>query len=133
MSCNPIDDIRIETVGIPFKCNQVKLAEDGEILVKGENVMRVIGIMKKKQKSFNKWMAAQGIGEFENYLKITDEKKILSGTPGGDNISPLKVENMLTSSEIIDQAIIYGDNKPYLVALVILKKNLKTKKKIRKK
>jgi len=43
-------------------------------------------------------------------------------TPGGDNISPLKIENMLTSSEIIDQAIVYGDNKPYLVALVVLNK-----------
>ena len=49
-------------------------------------------------------------------------------TPGGDNISPVKIENMLTSSEMIDQAIVYGDNKPYLVALIVLNKEFQNKK-----
>ena len=125
VSCNPIDDIRIETVGIPFDCNEVKIANDGEILVKGENVM--LGYWNNKEET-NKvlkdgWLYTGDIGKFENnYLIITDRKKDILITPGGDNISPLKIENMLTSSEMIDQAIVYGDNKPYLVALIIINK-----------
>ena len=85
-----------------------------------------------KKVLINGWLHTGDIGEFENnYLKITDRKKDIIITPGGDNISPLKVENMLTSSEIIDQAIIYGDNKPYLVALVILKKEFENEKEVR--
>ena len=58
---------------------------------------------------------------FQNsYLKITDRKKDILITPGGDNISPLKIENELINSELIDQAIVYGDNKPYLVALLVI-------------
>ncbi len=127
VSCNPIDDIRIETVGIPFKCNEVKIADDGEILVKGENVMLGYWNNEEETKNVlkNGWLHTGDIGKFENdYLKITDRKKDILITPGGDNISPLKIENMLTSSEIIDQAIVYGDYKPYLVALVILNKEL---------
>ena len=131
VSCNPIDDIRIETVGIPFDCNEVKIANDGEILVKGENVM--LGYWNNKEET-NKvlkdgWLYTGDIGKFENnYLIITDRKKDILITPGGDNISPLKIENMLTSSEMIDQAIVYGDYKPYLVALIIINKEFLSKK-----
>ena len=129
VSCNPIHDIRVETVGPPFKGNQVKIAEDGEILVKGENVM--IGYWNNEEET-NKvlkdgWLYTGDIGIFEdNYLKITDRKKDILITPGGDNISPIKIENELVNSEIIDQAIVYGDNKPFLVALLVLnnEKNL---------
>tara|TARA_Y100001970_G_scaffold243711_1_gene309218 strand:+ start:8649 stop:10349 length:1701 start_codon:yes stop_codon:yes gene_type:complete len=131
VSCNPIDDIRIETVGIPFTCNEVRIAEDGEILVKGENVM--LGYWNNEEETkkviIDGWLHTGDIGKFENnYLKITDRKKDILITPGGDNISPLKIENMLTSLEIIDQAIVYGDNKPYLVALIVLNKEFKNKK-----
>ena len=131
VSCNPIDDIRIETVGIPFTCNEVRIAEDGEILVKGENVM--LGYWNNEEETkkviIDGWLHTGDIGKFENnYLKITDRKKDILITPGGDNISPLKIENMLTSLEIIDQAIVYGDNKPYLVALIVLNKELENKK-----
>ena len=131
VSCNPIEDIRIETVGIPFKCNEVKIAEDGEILVKGENVM--LGYWNNdtetKKVLKNGWLHTGDIGKFENkYLKITDRKKNILITPGGDNISPIKIENMLTNSEMIDQAIVFGDNKPYLVALIILNKEFINKK-----
>jgi Long-chain acyl-CoA synthetases (AMP-forming) len=61
-----------------------------------------------------------------NYLKITDRKKDILITPGGDNISPLKIENELVNSELIDQAIVYGDNKPYLVALLVLNNEKKS-------
>ena len=131
VSCNPINDIRVETVGPPFKGNQVKIAEDGEILVKGENVM--LGYWNNKEETDkvlkNGWLHTGDIGVFDNnYLKITDRKKDILITPGGDNISPLKIENELINSGIIDQAIVYGDNKPYLVALLVLndqKKSLK--------
>ena len=134
VSCNPIDDIRIETVGIPFNCNEVKIADDGEILVKGENVM--LGYWNNEEETkkvlINGWLHTGDIGKFENnYLKITDRKKDIIITPGGDNISPIKIENMLTSSEMIDQAIVYGDNKPYLVALIVLNKEFEKKKKNR--
>ncbi len=131
VSCNPIDDIRIETVGIPFSCNEVKIAGDGEILVKGENVM--LGYWNNEEETkkvlIDGWLHTGDIGVFEsNYLKITDRKKDILVTPGGDNISPLKIENILTSSEKIDQAIVYGDNKPYLVALLILNKEINLEK-----
>ncbi len=123
VSCNPINDIRVETVGPPFKGNEVKIAEDGEILVKGENVM--LGYWNNKEETDkvlkDGWLYTGDIGVFENnYLKITDRKKDILITPGGDNISPLKIENEIVNSEIIDQAIVYGDNKPYLVALLVL-------------
>ena len=64
------------------------------------------------------WLHTGDIGLFENdYLKITDRKKDILVTPGGDNISPLKIENELVNSELIDQAIVYGDNKPYFCLL----------------
>jgi len=123
VSCNPIHDIRVETVGPPFKGNEVKIADDGEILVKGENVM--IGYWNKENETNkvlkNGWLYTGDIGIFEdNYLKITDRKKDILITPGGDNISPLKIENELVNSNLIDQAIVYGDSKPYLVALLVL-------------
>ena len=130
VSCNPIEDIRIETVGIPFKCNEVKIAEDGEILVKGENIMLGYWNNEEETKKVlkNGWLYTGDIGEFENeYLKITDRKKDILITPGGDNISPIKIENMLTNSEMIEQAIVFGDNKPYLVALIILNKQFESK------
>ena len=123
VSCNPIEDIRIDTVGIPFRCNKVKIAEDGEILVKGENVM--LGYWNKKIETdkvlVDGWLHTGDIGKFVNgYLKITDRKKDILITPGGDNISPVKVETELTKSNFIDQCLVYGDNKPYLVALLVL-------------
>ena len=129
MSCNPINDIRVETVGPPFKGNEVKIAEDGEILVKGENVM--LGYWNNEVETDkvlkNGWLHTGDIGVFENnYLKITDRKKDILITPGGDNISPLKIENELINSETIDQAIVYGDNKPYLVALLVLNDDKKS-------
>jgi long-chain acyl-CoA synthetase len=131
VSCNPISDIRIETVGPPFLGNKVKIAEDGEILIKGENVMLGYWNNQKETNNVlkNGWLSTGDIGHFENgYLRITDRKKDLLITPGGDNISPVKIENDLTKINFIEQALVYGDKKPYLVALLILKnenKNLK--------
>ncbi len=128
VSCNPINDIRVETVGPPFKSNEVKIADDGEILVKGENVM--LGYwnneIETKKVLKNGWLYTGDVGVLENnYLKITDRKKDIIITPGGDNISPLKIENELVNSEFIDQTVVYGDNKPYLVSLIVLNEEKK--------
>jgi len=124
VSCNPIDNIRVETVGPPFKGNLVKIAEDGEILVKGENVM--LGYWKNEIET-NKvlkdgWLFTGDIGKFDGeFLKITDRKKNIIVTPGGDNISPIKIENDLNKLNFIEQSLVYGDGKPYLVCLIVLK------------
>ena len=128
VSCNPINDIRVETVGPPFKGNIVKIADDGEILIKGENVM--LGYWKNKDETDkvlrDGWLHTGDIGEFvNNFLKITDRKKDIIITPGGDNISPIKIENDLTKSIFIEQALVYGDYKPYLVSLIVLSSNQK--------
>ena len=123
VSCNPISDIRIETVGLPFLGNKVKIAEDGEILIKGENVMLGYWNNQKETNNVlkNGWLSTGDIGHFENgYLRITDRKKDILITPGGDNISPVKIENDLTKINFIEQALVYGDNKPYLIALLVL-------------
>ena len=131
VSCNPISDIRIETVGPPFLGNKVKIAEDGEILIKGENVMLGYWNNKKETNNVlkNGWLSTGDIGHFENgYLRITDRKKDILITPGGDNISPVKIENDLTKINFIEQALVYGDNKPYLIALLVLSNDNKTLK-----
>tara|TARA_B100001123_G_C15048173_1_gene922457 strand:- start:141 stop:965 length:825 start_codon:yes stop_codon:yes gene_type:complete len=133
VSCNPIHKIKIETVGPPFKSNQVKIAEDGEILVKGENVMLGYWNNKEETKKVIKdgWLYTGDIGEInheDGYLKITDRKKDIIVSAGGDNISPAKIENLLSNSEAIDQCMVYGDKKNYLVALIIPTKEFKGNK-----
>jgi len=123
VSCNSIDDIRVETVGVPFKGNSVKIADDGEILIKGENVMlRYWNNENETNKVLkNGWLFTGDIGEFEgDFLKITDRKKDIIVTPGGDNISPIKIENDLNNCNFIEQSLVYGDNKPYLICLIVL-------------
>ncbi len=124
VSCNPIHKIRVETVGPPFKGNQVKIAEDGEILVKGENVM--LGYWNKKEDTAkvlkDGWLYTGDIGEIDSkdgYLKITDRKKDIIVSAGGDNISPSKIENQLTNSPAIEQSMVFGEGKNYLVALIV--------------
>jgi len=123
VSCNPIDNIRIETVGPPFIGNEVKIAEDGEILVKGENVM--LGYWNKKEETDRVlkqgWLYTGDIGEIDTdgYLKITDRKKDIIVSAGGDNISPAKIENQLSIFPEIDQSMVYGDGKNYLVAIIV--------------
>ncbi len=134
VSCNPINDLRVETVGPPFKGNTVKIADDGEILVKGENVMLGYwnNIIETKKVLKDGWLYTGDIGEFkDNFLKITDRKKDILITPGGDNISPVKIENYLLKINFIEQALVYGDNKPYLISLLVLssdQKNLTNEK-----
>ena len=136
VSCNPIDDIRVETVGPPFKGNEVKIASDGEILVKGENVM--LGYwnndVETKKVLKDGWLYTGDIGIFKNgYLKITDRKKDILITRGGDNISPSKIENLLCLHDEIEQAYVHGDNQKYLSCLIVLNKNFNEDQEIIKK
>ena len=128
VSCNSINEIKVETVGKPFRGNLVKIANDGEILVKGENVM--LGYWNNEEETNkvlkNGWLSTGDIGEFDGeFLKITDRKKDIIITPGGDNISPIKIESDLNKSNYIEQSLVYGDNKPYLVCLIVLSSEYK--------
>ena len=128
VSCNSINEIRVETVGKPFRGNLVKITNDGEILVKGENVM--LGYWNNEEETNkvlkNGWLSTGDIGEFDGeFLKITDRKKDIIITPGGDNISPIKIESDLNKSNFIEQSLVYGDNKPYLVCLIVLSSEYK--------
>jgi long-chain acyl-CoA synthetase len=124
VSCNLPGLVKVETVGPPFKTNQVKIAEDGEILVKGENVM--LGYWNKEKETNeilkNGWLHTGDIGEIDSsgYLKITDRKKDIIVNHGGDNISPSKIENFVCNDEKIKQCLVYGDKKNYLVALIVV-------------
>ena len=133
VSCNIPGKIKIDTVGPPFKTNQVNIAEDGEILVKGENVMFGYWNKKKETDDIIKdgWLHTGDIGEITNEgnLKITDRKKEIIVNLGGDNISPSKIENLLSLNDKIIQSFVYGDKKTYLVALIVTQ-NEENKKEI---
>ncbi len=126
VSCNLPDLVKVETVGPPFRTNKVRIAEDGEILIKGENIMLGYWNLKEDTEKVIKdgWLHTGDIGEFDNnnYLKITDRKKDIIVNLGGDNISPSKIENILCLDENIKQSFVYGDKKNYLVALIVSEK-----------
>ena len=132
VSCNPLHKVKVETVGPIFPGVEVKLAKDGEILVKGENLM--LGYW-NNQEATNKtiidgWLHTGDIGEFdeEGYLKITDRKKDIIVSLGGDNIAPSKLENLLTLSSDIEQACVFGEQKNYIAAIIILSADSKATK-----
>ena len=132
VSCNPLYKVKVETVGPIFPGVEVKLAEDGEILVKGENLM--LGYWNNpeatKKTIIDGWLHTGDIGEFdqEGYLKITDRKKDIIVSLGGDNIAPSKLENLLTLSSDIEQACVFGEQKNYIAALIILSADSKATK-----
>lgn len=123
VSCNRASKVKIDTVGPPMVDVEVKIAEDGEILVRGELVMQgywnnpdaTAEVMK------DGWLHTGDIGEFDedNYLKITDRKKDIIVNSGGDNISPQRVEGFLCIQPEIEQAMVIGDKRPHLVGLIV--------------
>lgn len=123
VSCNPPGRVKMDTVGPPLCDVEVRIAEDGEILVRGELVMD--GYWKQPAPTSDTlrdgWLYSGDIGEIDKdgYLKITDRKKDIIINSGGDNIAPAKVEGILTLQPEIYQAMVYGDRHPYLVALII--------------
>ena len=132
VSCNLPNLVKVESVGPPFRTNKIKIAEDGEILIKGENVMLGYWNLEEETKKVIKdgWLYTGDIGELDenNYLKITDRKKDIIVNLGGDNISPSKIENILCLNENIKQSFVYGDKKNYLVALIVSEKEIKNEK-----
>ncbi len=124
-SINRPDAIKIGTVGPAIPGVEVKIAEDGEILVKGGNVgpgYYKDPLATKDLIDEDGWMHSGDIGELddEGYLRITDRKKDLIITAAGKNIAPQVIENMLKYSPWISQAVVIGDNRPYLTALITL-------------
>jgi len=132
VSCNLPDLVKVKTVGPPFSSNEVKIADDGEILIKGENVMLGYWNQKEETEKVIKegWLYTGDIGELDhnNYLKITDRKKDIIINLGGDNISPSKIENILCLNQLIKQSFVYGDKKNYLVAIIVCGKEIDKEK-----
>ncbi len=130
VSCNLLNKVKVDTVGPIFPGVEVKLAEDGEILVKGENLM--LGYWNNKEATEQTikdgWLHTGDIGEFDedNFLKITDRKKDIIVSLGGDNIAPSKIENLLTLSPEIEQACVFGEQKNYIAALLVLNSESKS-------
>ena len=123
ISCNPPSHNRIETVGQIMADVECKIADDGEIIVRGELVMQGYwnnpGATAETIK--DGWLHTGDIGEFDpdGHLRITDRKKDIIVNSGGDNIAPQRIEGMLTAQPEISQAMVYGDKRPNLVALII--------------
>jgi long-chain acyl-CoA synthetase len=124
ISCNrPKVGIRLETVGPPVKNCEVRIAEDGEIMVRGENVMK--GYWRNPEETArvlkDGWLATGDVGHFDEKgrIVITDRKKDLIVNDKGDNVSPQRIEGMLTLQPEIAQAMVYGDRRPHLVALLV--------------
>jgi len=118
------DAYKFGTVGLPADGVQVRLDEDGEILIKGPCVFA--GYYKDPEKTAESftdgWLRTGDVGVFDEdgFLKITDRKKDLIITAYGKNIAPQNIENALKTSRYISQAMVYGDRQKYLVALLTL-------------
>jgi len=123
ISANPPQKIKMDTVGPPLHGVEVRIAEDGEILVRGDLVMKGYWRDEKATEAAiqDGWLHTGDVGEIDEdgYLKITDRKKDIIVFSGGDNISPARVEGMLTLEPEVAQAMVYGDKRPHLVALLV--------------
>lgn len=123
ISCNVPKKNKIHTVGPKLVDVDLKIANDGEILVKGELVMQGYWNMPEETAEVivNGWLHTGDIGELDDdgYLIITDRKKDIIVNAGGDNIAPQRIEGFLTLQPEIAQAMIYGDRKPNLSALIL--------------
>ena len=127
ISCNNIKQNNTKTVGPPVKGVTIKISNSDEILVKGKNVM--LGYWNNKsltKKTIrNGWLHTGDLGYFDskNRLIINGRKKDLIVTSGGENISPQKIENLLIAQDEIIQAAVFGNYKPYIIALLVLKES----------
>jgi len=124
ISCNrPRAGIRLETVGPPSMNTEVRIAEDGEIMVRGENVM--LGYWNNPEETArvlkDGWLATGDVGHFDDKgrIVITDRKKDILVNDKGDNVSPQRIEGILTLQPEIAQAMVYGDRRPHFVALLV--------------
>jgi long-chain acyl-CoA synthetase len=119
----PSSGIKLDTVGPPLRGVEVKIADDGEILVRGELVM--LGYWRNPEETaktvIDGWLHTGDIGELDERgrIRITDRKKDIIVNDKGDNIAPQKLEGMLTLQPEIAQAMVSGDKRPYVVALIV--------------
>jgi long-chain acyl-CoA synthetase len=124
LTSNTPEDIRFGSVGKKLNNVEIKIANDGEILAKGPNIM--IGYYKNEKATndvFDEegWFCTGDIGEIDNdgFLKITDRKKNLIVTSAGKNIAPAPLENSLNDSRFIEQSIVIGDKRNFISAIIV--------------
>lgn len=122
---NPLDRIKIGSVGVEMPGVECRIASDGELLVRGGNVMK--GYYRDPEKTAETldaegWLSTGDVAEVDEdrYFRIVDRKKELIITAGGKNISPANLENALKQHPIIGQAAVIGDRRAYLTALIVL-------------
>src|SRR5690606_31360601 len=120
---NPPTRNKIGTVGPPVPGTELRIADDGEVLVRGGGVMK--GYYNRPDEtaavlSPDGWLATGDIGEIDEdgYLRITDRKKDIIVTAGGKNVAPQKIESLLKTNPLISQVVVYGDKRKYLTALI---------------
>jgi long-chain acyl-CoA synthetase len=124
ITVNRFDHCKLGTVGPPIPGVEVRIAADGEILTRGRHVMK--GYWNKPQDTAaildnDGWLATGDIGELdaEGFLRITDRKKDILVTAGGKNVAPQPIEGQLASSSLVENAVLFGDRMPYIVALIV--------------
>ncbi|MBM4170103.1 MAG: long-chain fatty acid--CoA ligase [Ignavibacteria bacterium] len=124
LTANRLDDYKFGTVGKPIHGVQIKIAEDGEILAKGPNIM--VGYYNNPKATAevidkDGWFHTGDIGMFdsEGHLMITDRKKHLFVSSGGKNIAPQPIENLFLESKYVDQFVLVGDGRMFLSALIV--------------
>ena len=128
VSVNPPDRIKIHTVGTPLEGVEVRIASDGEILVRGALVMR--GYWNDPEATARTleggWLHTGDVGEIDRdgYIIITDRKRDFIKNSGGDMIAPARIEGYLTLESDIAQAMVYGDRRPFLVAVLVPSKEV---------
>jgi long-chain acyl-CoA synthetase len=123
ITCNPPGRIKIDTVGPPLDGVRVRIADDGEILVAGDNVMK--GYWNDPEATAHAledgWLHTGDVGliDDDGYLRITDRKRDFIKNSGGEMLSPARIEGYLTLAPEIAQAMVFGDRRPHLVAVLV--------------
>ena len=123
ISFNRLERYKLGTVGLAIPGVEVKIADDGEILTRGPHVMQ--GYWKDPEATretiVDGWLHTGDVGHLDDdgFLTITDRKKDLIITSGGKNIAPSELERLLVSDPYIDQAVVYGDARPFVSALIV--------------
>jgi long-chain acyl-CoA synthetase len=118
------EDFKIGTIGKPFPGCDIRIADDGEILVRGPNVFQ--GYYKNEEATsetiVDGWLHTGDLGSIDEdgFIKITGRKKDIIITAGGKNITPANLENEIKQHPLVSQCVVVGDRQPYLVALVTL-------------
>jgi len=124
LTVNPLRDRRMGSVGPAAFGVELRIAEDGEILARGGNIMPGYWNLPEataETLDAEGWLHTGDVGtlDADGYLSITDRKKDLIVNSGGENISPQRIESLLVSDEMIEQAVVFGDKRPYLVGLIV--------------